>query len=68
MINITQRGDFNNVLEYLKKVKSSTYYNILDKYGKLGVDALTTATPADSGLTAVMVLSYRFITIILTTE
>lgn len=48
-------GDFSNTKKYLDKLYKTSkfeYINILEKYGKLGVEALASATPVDTGLTA----------------
>lgn len=48
-------GDFSKTQRYLKRIKEiSTFENthILEKYGKRGCDALSDATPIDTGLTA----------------
>jgi hypothetical protein len=52
IINITQQGSFDNTEKYLNRLKSIELYSILDKYGSLGVAALSNATPRDTGLTA----------------
>ena len=52
MIKITQRGDFSKVTGYLEKLKEGFRRSILDKYGKRGVEALSAATPVNTGLTA----------------
>lgn len=52
LINITQKGDFSKTTRFLTKVRSMKYHAILDKYGKLGVNALRNATPKDTGKTA----------------
>lgn len=53
MISFIQKGDFKNLEKYLKQnSKLLKIKNILNKYGKLGVQALSSATPVDSGLTA----------------
>lgn len=52
MIEIVQRGDFSRVTGYLEKIKEGFRRGILDKYGKRGVEALSAATPVDTGLTA----------------
>ena len=51
-IEITQKGSFNNTEMYLRRLKSSDLYAVLNKYGSLGVAALSNATPVRSGLTA----------------
>ena len=52
MIMFRQKGDFSKVTKYLEKVKESVHLGILDKYGREGVAALSSATPRDTGLTA----------------
>jgi hypothetical protein len=52
MITITQKGSFNNTERYLARLKSNELSAILNKYGSLGVAALSNATPSDTGLTA----------------
>lgn len=51
-IRIKQKGDFKKTTKFLKKISQGDYLRILDKYGQMGVDALSNATPKDSGLTA----------------
>lgn len=52
MISFRQRGDFSKFSRYLKNVQKAAKVDILDKYGRAGVAALSSATPVDSGLTA----------------
>lgn len=52
MITITQKGSFKNTERYLSKLSSNRAFEILSKYGERGVNALSNATPKDSGLTA----------------
>ena len=52
MLEITQKGNFNNVTRYLNRLKEGQRYAVLNKYGSLGVAALSNATPIDSGATA----------------
>jgi len=52
MITITQRGSFNNTEKYLARLSKLKLDAILNKYGTLGQNALSNATPADSGLAA----------------
>lgn len=52
MIRFKHRGNFNNIEKFLNKVSGSSYLNILDQYGQEGVQALSSATPKDSGITA----------------
>lgn len=52
MITFKQKGDFSKVTKYLKKVKRSINIEDLDKYGKEGVSALSSATPFETGNTS----------------
>ena len=52
MIKIRHIGDFHKVTGWLEKLREAFHLGILDKYGKMGVEALSAATPVDSGLTA----------------
>ncbi len=52
MISFRQKGDFSKLTSYLEKLKGGFNLSILDKYGREGVAALSSATPVDSGLTA----------------
>ena len=52
MIKITQKGDFKKATSYLEKLKGVIQLSSFDKYGQAGVNALSSATPVDSGKTA----------------
>lgn len=52
MISFTQKGNFNNLENYLGKLKRGINMNDLDKFGKRGVAALEASTPRDTGKTA----------------
>ena len=52
MIRITAKGDFNNTFRFLNKMSKFQINKILEKYGQMGVEALRSATPIDSGKTA----------------
>lgn len=52
VVTFKHRGNFNNTEKFLNFVKSARYLNALDKYGRIGVDALASATPKDTGKTA----------------
>lgn len=52
MITISQKGDFSNLSSFLERAKAALRISCLDKYGRLGVDALSAATPVDTGKTA----------------
>ena len=52
MITFRQKGDFSKLTRFLERVKGAIHLSDLDKYGRQGVAALSSATPIDSGLTA----------------
>ena len=52
MVRFKQKGDFSKLTKYLEKAKEVVHLGILDKYGQKGVEALSSATPVDTGLTA----------------
>lgn len=52
MISFSQKGDFSKLTKFLERAKESVKLGDLDKYGRAGVEALASATPVDSGLTA----------------
>lgn len=53
-ITFEHKGDFRATTKFFEKLKNFTNVGtpILDKYGKQGVEALSKATPKDTGLTA----------------
>lgn len=52
MISFKQTGNFSKLTDYLVKVKKAVSLKDLDRYGREGVKALSSATPVESGLTA----------------
>ena len=52
MITFRQKGDFSKLTRFLERAKETVRLGDLDKYGRQGVAALSSATPIDSGLTA----------------
>jgi len=52
LIKIKHKGNFNNAERFFNRVLKREYLNILENYGKMGVDALRQATPSISGKTA----------------
>lgn len=52
MISFTSRGDFKNLKRFLAKPIGPEIKRILDTYGRMGVSALASATPTQSGITA----------------
>lgn len=51
-IKVRHKGNFDKTMKWLMNAKERKFNDILDKYGKLGVEALAAATPKDTGLTA----------------
>lgn len=51
-VKITQKGDFKKTEKYLKKSMGLDYRSVLEKYAREGVNALSAATPVESGETA----------------
>ena len=45
-------GDFSKTLKFLNSITKKEYLNRLNDYGKVGVAALASATPKDTGNTA----------------
>ncbi len=52
MISFRQKGNFSKLTSFLEKAKEAAHIGILNKYGREGVAALSSATPVDSGVTA----------------
>lgn len=52
MISFRQKGNFSKFDRFLERAKGVAHLSILDKYGREGVAALSSATPVDSGKTA----------------
>lgn len=52
MVTFKMKGDFSKVTNFLEKARESIKLGKLDKYGRAGVSALSSATPVDTGLTA----------------
>lgn len=51
-ISFKQKGNFKKFTSFAEHVKEHFYLGELDKYGREGVEALSAATPVDTGLTA----------------
>ena len=49
MINITAKGDFKKTDTFLEKLLEKFSAGKLDKYGRMGVEALKANTPRDTG-------------------
>ena len=52
MIGFKQKGDFSKTTKYFQQARQAAKLRVLEKYGAMGVEALSKATPVDSGLTA----------------
>lgn len=52
MIYFKQKGDFKKLTGFLEKAKEVVKLGDLNRYGREGVAALSSATPTDSGVTA----------------
>jgi hypothetical protein len=52
VISVTQRGSFDNAERFLKNSRQGKIFATLSKYGSMGVNALSNATPALTGETA----------------
>lgn len=52
MFQLKSVGDYKSTLDALKKLDNGHIFADLDSYGQMGVDALSIATPTDTGLTS----------------
>lgn len=52
LASIVQIGNFNKTDKFLRVVTNLQYTFILERYGREGVNALSTATPIETGKTA----------------
>lgn len=52
MIKVTKKGNFDNSRRVIKNILNKKYVEVLEKIGRIGVDALSKATPVDTGKTA----------------
>ena len=52
MFAVNTSGSYKNTLAFLKKVSNKGIFSDLDRYGRMGVDALSKATPYERGVTA----------------
>lgn len=51
-IKFTHKGDFSKTEKFLNALRGKRYLNRLDELAQLGVQALSSATPVDTGTTA----------------
>ena len=52
MITFRKKGNFSKVTHFFERAKESVHLGILDRYGRAGVEALSSATPRETGKTA----------------
>lgn len=52
MINVTSSGSFQKTTKFLEFAKSDRMFAVLDHYGRVGTDLLSSATPRETGETA----------------
>lgn len=52
MISITSEGNFKKTNDFLSRLVKGDIFSDLDRYGQMGVEALSKATPVDTRLTA----------------
>lgn len=52
MIRIKHRGSFKHTEDFLKRARKNNYRDLFVMYAELGVQALSEATPVDTGKTA----------------
>lgn len=52
MISLSSKGDFSKTEKMLKKTLGRDYMGVLERYGRMGVEALSASTPVKTGLTA----------------
>jgi hypothetical protein len=52
MIRVSSSGSFRKTMTFLDRLRNGDIYRELDQYGRLGVQALSAATPQDTGKTA----------------
>lgn len=52
MIKFRHKGDFASTTRYFRRVGKGAHLRVLERYGREGVAALSSATPVDTGVTA----------------
>lgn len=53
MVTFRHKGDFSRTIRFMENAKKAVRLADLDKYGREGVAALASATPVDTGQTAI---------------
>lgn len=51
MIHFESKGNWDKTRAWIHRLLSHQYYSDLDRYGKMGVEALASATPVETGET-----------------
>lgn len=63
VITVKMRGNFNKTDRFFERIKNALKIGTFDKYGEMGVKALASATPKDTGRTSeswtYKVINYR---------
>lgn len=52
MITAKSSGSFKKTTEFLRTMEDGDIFRVLDHYGRIGVDLLSSATPRDTGRAA----------------
>jgi hypothetical protein len=52
LIEIKSTGSTDNTEAWLKNLSSGQIFSTLDRFGQIGVEALASATPVDTGMTS----------------
>ena len=52
MLSVDITGDFSKTVNWFNRVNKNQYLSILDSYGIMGVEALASATPSETGFTS----------------
>lgn len=53
MFSITSKGNFSKTRKFFDSIKRGDIYSDLDRYGREGVEALSRATPQNTGRSAI---------------
>lgn len=52
MVSVRLSGSFDGLEKWLRKLTGKRYLSVLEHYAQIGVEALSSATPVDTGKTA----------------
>jgi hypothetical protein len=53
MLSVNASGDFKKTTKFLEFLESGKMFSVLEHYGRVGVDALSDATPIETGETSI---------------